>query len=264
MSHVAGRADDWSAVRDLTPARVGLGRAGGSAPTAAHLSFRAAHARARDAVGHTFDASAIAADLAAAGHASVVVASAAESRAEYVRRPDLGRTLADDSLATLRGLDAEPHDLAIVLCDGLSPRAIGQHGARLAAAIAASGQLDDWSIGVMSIVSNGRVAIGDEIGAALRARFVAVLIGERPGLSVPESIGLYLTFDPRPGRTDAERNCISNIHDQGLEVAAAVRQLANLAMRARLAGLTGVDLKDEDPMTFPSMEPRAASDTSVG
>ena len=149
----------------------------------------------------------------------------------------------------MQALDPDPCDLAIVLCDGLSPGAIERNGSTLAAAIASSALLRDWSIGVMAVITNGRVAVGDDVGAALRARFVAVLIGERPGLSVPESIGVYLTCDPGPGRNDAQRNCVSNIHDRGLPMDAAVRQIVGLAVRARLAGLTGVALKDRDPLT---------------
>ncbi len=261
MSEASGRAsgrpdgegsdarapDEWASIRELTPARVGLGRAGGSVPTRAHLAFRADHAQARDAVNRSFDGARIAAQLTEAGHRSVTVSSAAASREEYIRRPDLGRTLTPDHAATLRSVADGPCDLALVLCDGLSPRAIEQHAAALAAAIASSPLLSDWSFGPITVVTNGRVAIGDEIGAALRAQIVAVLIGERPGLSVPESIGVYLTFDPAPGRSDAQRNCISNIHDHGLTVEAAAGAVASLATRARLAGGSGVTLGLDRP-----------------
>ena len=234
--------DEWASIRELTPARVGLGRAGGSVPTrriwrsAPIMRKRATPSIAPSTVPR------IAAQLTEAGHRSVAVSSAAASRAEYIRRPDLGRTLTPDDAATLRSVADGPCDLALVLCDGLSPRAIEQHAAALAAAIASSPLLSAWSFGPITVVTNGRVAIGDEIGAALRARIVAVLIGERPGLSVPESIGVYLTFDPAPGRSDAQRNCISNIHDHGLTVEAAAGAVASLATRARLAGGSGVTL----------------------
>jgi ethanolamine ammonia-lyase small subunit len=195
-----------------------------------------------------FDGEAVAAELTATGHAAVALWSAAESRPEYIRRPDLGRTLSAASAASIGAGDRATCDLVIALCDGLSPGAMQGHGSALALAIATSEQLRGWTIGPITVVTNGRVAIGDEIGAALGARLVVVLIGERPGLSVPESIGAYLTFTPAPGRSDADRNCISNIHDHGLPIEAAARQIAALARRARLAGLTGVALKDDDPL----------------
>jgi ethanolamine ammonia-lyase small subunit len=239
--------DTWDALRAVTPARVALGRAGGSLPTAARLQFRADQARARDAVIHDFDAAGLAAALTESGHAVVALSSAAASREEYIRRPDLGRMLSDPSRTSLRALAAEPCDLAIVLCDGLSPLAVVRHGPALVAAIASSERLAGWSVGPIAVVSNGRVAVGDDVGSILRSRFVLVLIGERPGLSVPESVGAYLTFEPRPGRTDAQRNCVSNIHERGLAIDDAARRVVGLAVRASMLGLTGVGLNDDDP-----------------
>ena len=253
-------ADGWASIRELTRARVGLGRAGGSVPTAAHLAFRSDHARARDAVGHPFDPDELVRTFRTHGYPSIALRSAAMSRADYIARPDHGRTLADHSATELAAFGGERDDdaggrscdLAIVLCDGLSPRAVEQQGGGLALAIASSEQLQDWSLGAITVVTNGRVAIGDEIGAALGARIVVVLIGERPGLSVPESIGMYVTMDPAPGRTDAQRNCISNIHDHGLTTGEAARQLAQLVVRARAVGRTGVGLHVPDPLTLES------------
>jgi ethanolamine ammonia-lyase small subunit len=246
-------AVEWASIRELTRARVGLGRAGGSVPTAAHLAFRADHARARDAVHRSFDGDALVAALEAAGHPSMAVRSAATTRADYISRPDLGRALSDVSAADVASLGDvtrnRPCDLAIVLCDGLSPHAIALHGVALAQAFASSEQLRDSSIGVITVVTNGRVAIGDEIGAALGARIVVVLIGERPGLSVPESVGMYVTMDPTPERTDAQRNCISNVHAHGLTGDEAIRQLVQLVIRARVAGATGVGLHAQEPLT---------------
>lgn len=245
-------ADDRPSIRELTRARVGLGRAGGSIPTAALLAFRADHAQARDAVHRSFDGDRLVRMLEAAGHPSVAVRSAAASRRDYIARPELGRTLSVDgslALALLRAASSDRFfDLAIVLCDGLSPRATELHGGALAAAIASSERLRDWSIGPMTVVTNGRVAIGDEIGAALGARMVVVVIGERPGLSAPESVGLYVTIDPAPGRTDAQRNCISNIHAHGLSYEEATRALVQLVVRARIEGATGVRLEGQEPM----------------
>ncbi len=239
--------DAWDAIRSVTPARVALGRAGGSLPTAAQLQLRADHARARDAVNHGFDAARVAADLTAAGHTAVALSSAAASREEYIRRPDLGRVLSESSRATLRALVGEPCDMAIVLCDGLSPFAVERHGPGLVDALASNERMKDWSMAPITVVSNGRVAVGDDVGSHLGARLVVVLIGERPGLSVAESVGAYLTFQPASGRTDAERNCVSNIHDRGLSIADAARRIVGLAVRASMLGLTGVGLNDEDP-----------------
>jgi ethanolamine ammonia-lyase small subunit len=155
--------------------------------------------------------------------------------------------LSDPSRTSLRALAAEPCDLAIVLCDGLSPRAVERHGPALVEAIASSERLAEWSLGPIAVVSNGRVAVGDDVGTILRSRFVLVLIGERPGLSVPESVGAYLTFEPGPGRTDAQRNCVSNIHERGLAIDDAARRVVGLAVRASMLGLTGVGLNDDDP-----------------
>jgi ethanolamine ammonia-lyase small subunit len=137
--------------------------------------------------------------------------------------------------------------LAIVLCDGLSPLAVERHGLALVDAITSSERLAQWSPGPVAVVSNGRVAIGDDVGSILRSQFVLVLIGERPGLSVAESVGAYLTYGPTRGRTDAQRNCVSNIHDRGLSIDAAARRIVGLAVRALELGLTGVGLNDEDP-----------------
>ncbi len=232
---------------DCTPARVGLGRVGGSVPTAAHLQFRADHARARDAVRHGFDSDAVVATLADAGLETIALTSAAGSRADYIRRPDLGRSLSGDASERVAQLGSTDHDLSIVLCDGLSPGAVERYGPDLVEQIASSGRLEGWSTTPVAVVCNGRVAIGDQIGDLLGARIVVVLIGERPGLTISESVGAYVTLGPHVGRTDAERNCISNIHVRGLAVDEAARRIVSLVVRARIAGVTGVALDDEDP-----------------
>ncbi len=230
----------WADLRRFTPARVALGRAGNGLPTAAHLAFQADHAAARDAVHAELDTARLAADLEAAGLPSQVVHSACPDRRTYLLRPDLGRRLAEgeaDKLAPSPGI-------AFVVADGLSATAAQRHAAPLLAQVLpALGQS-----GPIVIARQGRVALGDEIGAALGAEAVAVLIGERPGLSTPDSLGVYLTWQPRPGRTDAERNCISNIRPEGLPIAEAAAKLLWLIGAMRQLRLTGVALKDEQPV----------------
>ena len=227
----------WRDLRRFTPARIALGRAGNGLPTAAHLAFQAAHAAARDAVHAELDIDTLAADLAAAGLSSTTVHSACPDRRTYLLRPDLGRRLADNQPLT------PAPGIAFVICDGLSATAVQRHAAPLLAQVMPSlGQ-----IGPVVIARQGRVALGDAIGAALGAQAVVVLIGERPGLSSPDSLGAYLTWQPRPGRSDAERNCISNIRPEGLAIADAGEKLLWLIGAMRRLGLTGVALKDEQP-----------------
>jgi ethanolamine ammonia-lyase small subunit len=229
----------WRNLRRYTPARIALGRAGNAQPTAAHLAFQAAHAAARDAVHAELDIPALTAALAAAGLPSQVVRSACPDRHTYLLRPDLGRRLHDADRAILT---PAPGRLAFVVCDGLSALAVQRHAAPLLAELARA-------LGPCPIViaTQGRVALGDEIGAALEAEAVAVLIGERPGLSTPDSLGAYLTWQPRPGRSDAERNCVSNIRPEGLPIPHAAAKLRWLIGEMRRLRLTGIGLKDEQP-----------------
>ena len=227
----------WRDLRRFTPARIALGRAGNGLPTAAHLAFQSAHAAARDAVHAELNTETLAADLAAAGLSSTIVLSACPDRRTYLLRPDLGRRLAENPL-----LSRAP-GIAFVICDGLSATAVQCHAAPLLAQVMPSlGQF-----GPVVIARQGRVALGDAIGAALGAQAVIVLIGERPGLSSPDSLGAYLTWQPRPGRSDAERNCISNIRPEGLAIADAGEKLLWLIGAMRRLGLTGIGLKDEQP-----------------
>jgi ethanolamine ammonia-lyase small subunit len=219
----------WSDLRRHTGARVALGRVGNAVPTAAHLAFQADHAAARDAVHTPLDVAAL---QAALGLASQVVHSAAPDRARYLRRPDLGRRLATDTVIV-----PVPDCLAIVIGDGLSAIAAQSHAPGLIAALGHAGPV--------VIATQARVALGDDIGARLAARAVLVLIGERPGLSSADSLGAYLTWQPRIGRTDAERNCVSNIRPGGLGIAEAAFRIRWLIERMQMAGLTGVALKDE-------------------
>jgi ethanolamine ammonia-lyase small subunit len=240
--------DPWQPLRRLTAARIALGRAGSSLPTGAHLDFQLAHAAARDAVRHRADLEAIAAALAVDGRPALLAASAARDLEGYLHRPDLGRRLAPESAATLAAAAAEgPWDLALVVTDGLSGLAVERHAAPLASRVASERLAAGWRVAPVVVVRHGRVALGDEIGEALGARLVAVLIGERPGLSAPDSLGIYVTWAPRKGRTDAERNCISNVRAEGMPVPDAARKLAWLLDEARRRELTGVALKDVAP-----------------
>jgi ethanolamine ammonia-lyase small subunit len=247
----------WRDLRRYTPARVALGRAGNGLPTAAHLDFQAAHAAARDAVHASLDIAALTTALDAAGIAAMAVRSTAPDRQTYLLRPDLGRRLDPADAARL---EPTPGCFALVVCDGLSAVAVQQHAApllaRLVPDLRARGQL----VPPVVIATQGRVALGDDIGAALGASAVAVLIGERPGLSAADSMGVYLTWQPRRGRTDAERNCISNIRPQGLPPQAAAAKLLWLIDRMFALGLTGVGLKDEQPQVAPGVRPQLADD----
>jgi ethanolamine ammonia-lyase small subunit len=241
--------DPWAALRALTPARIALGRAGQSLPTRAHLEFQLDHARARDAVHQALDARRLGDALAVSGLETLEVRSAAADRATYLQRPDLGRRLEPASRDTLTAA-AEPDgvDAVLVVADGLSARAAQSHAPPLLAALVPRLREAGWRLAPAVIALQARVALGDEIGALLRARLLLVLLGERPGLSAPDSLGAYLTWDPRPGRTDAERNCVSNIRPEGLAPELAVDRLYHLMLEAARRRLVGVTLKADDPM----------------
>jgi ethanolamine ammonia-lyase small subunit len=231
-------------LRELTPARVGLGRAGASMPTEALLAFTLDHARARDAV-HAAFASRLMTELAGLGLNALEVASQAPGRRDYLRRPDLGRMLDAGSRRSLADRRGDPCELAVVIGDGLSPAAVNVHAVELVRNLGARLAEAGIGVGIVVVASGARVALGDEIGAALGARMVVMLIGERPGLSAPDSLGAYLTFRPRIGLTDAERNCISNIHGAGLSYDEAAFKIAWLVREGLARRLTGVALKDE-------------------
>ncbi|MGC4990042.1 ethanolamine ammonia-lyase subunit EutC [Nocardia salmonicida] len=232
--------DFWRDLRGSTQARIGLGRTGDALPTTDVLALRAAHAAARDAVHLPLDVESLTEQIAAVGLGTpVTVASRAADRAEYLRRPDLGRL--PDNLTAVPDTGA---DIGFVLADGLSPLALTDHAPGLLAALAT--ELGDrYTLAPPVVATQARVALGDHIAEAMGVRTVLVLIGERPGLSVADSLGIYLTHLPRPGRADAERNCISNIHPpDGLTYADAARVVAGLVAGARALGRSGVDLKD--------------------
>jgi ethanolamine ammonia-lyase small subunit len=222
-----------------TSARVGLTRAGRSLATHEVLDFQLAHAQARDAVHAELDVPSLLSGVRERGLAVCLLKSAAADRAEYLRHPDLGRRLSKESAAKLV---ASPCHIAFVITDGLSALAVTRHALLLLDALLPL-LSSEWSVGPICVVEQGRVAIGDSIGNTLQAKVSVVLIGERPGLSSPDSLGVYITWDPRPGRSDAERNCISNIRPEGLEYAAAARMLAFYLHEALRQKLTGVNLK---------------------
>lgn len=249
----------WDDLRATTQARIGLGRVGDGLPTRRVLEFRQAHAVARDAVHDPLDVDALVKELVGSGRgipmrdaredpvpdgrfrlgSPVVVTSRAPDRATYLRRPDLGRLPAD-----LSGVPATGADVGFVLADGLSARALQTHGPALLRALVEA-LPEDLTLAPPVIATQARVGLGDHIGAALGVRTVLVLIGERPGLSVADSLGVYLTHRPEPGRADSDRNCVSNIHAPGgLPYEAAARVVSGLIAGARRLGRSGVDLKD--------------------
>jgi ethanolamine ammonia-lyase small subunit len=253
----------WEGLRRFTDARIALGRAGHSQPTAAHLAFQLAHAQARDAVHLPLDTGAVASDLQALGMEVLRLHSAAPDRASYLQRPDWGRRLDEGSRDRLGAWrqdpdDATPFDLCFVIADGLSALAVMQSAAPLLTHLTKRLREDaqtGWRWGPVAIVEQGRVAIGDEIARGLRARCVVVLIGERPGLSSPDSLGIYFTWAPQAGTTDAQRNCISNVRAQGLPLQQAAERLHALLGEARRRQISGIALKDETDTGSPALEP---------
>ncbi|MEA1079867.1 ethanolamine ammonia-lyase subunit EutC [Marinobacter qingdaonensis] len=244
----------WRALRRYTDARIGLGRAGVSLPTSELLAFQLAHARARDAVHFPLDRGSLLAALAGLGPIGgraepLVVNSQAEDRLTYLQRPDLGRRLSDAGRQALTKAQDDGEsgpDLAVVVVDGLSSAAVQANVAPFLTCLlpALAEQARPMALAPLTVVQKGRVAIGDEIGALLRARMVVVLIGERPGLSSPDSLGIYLTFGPHAGLSDAHRNCISNVRPAGLSFEDASQRLLYLIREADRLKLSGVGLKD--------------------
>jgi ethanolamine ammonia-lyase small subunit len=239
----------WHAWRAATPARLALGRAGNGMPTDETLRFGWAHAMARDAIHATLDAQALEHALHAQGWAVMRARSRAGDRTTYLRRPDLGRQLDADDAARLRERagPGDASEVCLVVGDGLSSLAIERHAAPMLAALRRR-LPPDTRFAPVVIATQARVALADEIGELFGARLLVMLIGERPGLSSPDSLGLYLTHAPRRGRHDAERNCISNVRAEGLSYDAAAFKLAWLMREALRRGLTGVGLKDESDL----------------
>jgi ethanolamine ammonia-lyase small subunit len=251
-------ANPWRDLRRFTDARIGLGRAGISLPTSAMLDFQLSHAQARDAVSFPLDITAMANELSTINALSHIdpplnVHSQAIDRVTYLQRPDLGRKLDENGRTKLlnymkdKQADAQAqHDLAIVVVDGLSSLAVQKNATPFISELLKQLQTEEltYNIAPITLVEQGRVAIGDDIGELLNAQTVMVLIGERPGLSSPDSLGLYLTWEPKTGLNDASRNCISNIRPAGLNYTEAARRAMYLLLEAKKLGLTGVNLKD--------------------
>lgn len=237
--------DPWQFLRPLTPARIAQGRTGHSLPTTALLAFQLGHARARDAVFAALDFSVLIPQLEATGLPVLQLHSAAPDRQIYLQRPDLGRQLNEDSRQHLADTQPFGCTLSIVLADGLSATAVNRHAPAVVAGLVATAQQLGWSLGPLAVVQQGRVAVADEVAHALRAEMVVLLIGERPGLSSPDSLGAYLTYGPRPGLTDESRNCISNIRPEGLNTDGAIQKIVYLLSQFRIRKLSGVQVKDE-------------------
>ncbi|HEY3567822.1 MAG TPA: ethanolamine ammonia-lyase subunit EutC [Thermoanaerobaculia bacterium] len=240
--------DPWEHLAALTPARVALGRAGSGLPTRELLRFELAHAQARDAVGEALDATSLRAELLVTGLPVLHVTSRAADRRTYLQRPDLGRRL-DEASARELAAAGGTSDLAVVIADGLSALAVLRYAAPTVAALLPL--LDGLRIAPLVLATQGRVALADEVGALLGARLALILLGERPGLSSPDSLGAYLTFAPRVGCLDSQRNCVSNIRSEGLPPDRAARKLAWLIREALRRELTGVGLTDESERALP-------------
>lgn len=239
--------DPWQALKQFTDARIALGHAGVSLPTKPLLEFQLAHAQARDAVHTAMDSQRIAAHFHS--YNSHIVCSAANNRSTYLQRPDLGRVLNDESRQRLQSPANSAHtasDLTIVIADGLSATAMNRNAIPFTDALLnqLQNELPQINIGAVIIAEQARVALGDDIASLLNSRAVVVLIGERPGLSSPDSLGIYFTQNPQPGLTDERRNCISNVREAGLSYDDAARRLLYLLNEGQRLGTSGVSLKD--------------------
>ncbi len=237
--------DPWLTLKRFTDARIGLGRSGAGMPTREVLNFSMAHAQARDAVKTPIDWSMIEKELAGIGLDTLRIASAATDRDTYLRRPDLGRRLGAESRQALSEISPSETDLVLIVGDGLSSTAVTANAVKTIAAFLPYARKSGWRLGPVLLATQARVALSDDAGEFLKARAAVMLIGERPGLSSPDSLGAYLTWEPRVGRKDGERNCISNIRTGGLSVDEAAYKIAWLLREAFRRRLTGVSLKDE-------------------
>jgi ethanolamine ammonia-lyase small subunit len=242
--------DPWERLRQFTQARIAQGRAGYGVRTASLLEFQLAHAQARDAVHLPWDIESFADGVVGSGFQPVMLSTPVQDRMQYLKRPDLGRVLDAASRDRLLGVAGQPIDVALTFSNGLSSTAMEAHGLALLRAITAAFQSDSeassWSIGPVCLVPDGRVALSDEIGRLLKARLAIIVVGERPGLSAADSLGIYMTYNPNPANTDAERNCISNVRPpEGMSCEDAAAKLLYLSRQAMQRRLSGVGLKDD-------------------
>ncbi|MCB1178008.1 MAG: ethanolamine ammonia-lyase subunit EutC, partial [Leptospiraceae bacterium] len=237
-------SDSWEELKRFTDARIAMGRAGVSIPTAKLLSFQLAHAKARDSIYRELDCESLKKSLKQIKLDSILLNSNANNKITYLKNPELGRSLDEPSKKELKKLKISKPELSIILADGLSARAVEENSIPFIKELI-SILPKDWKLSPISIVTGGRVAVGDEVGEILKSKFSLILIGERPGLSSPNSLGAYLTINPRKGRKDSERNCISNIRPEGLSHKNAAKKAAYLLKKALELGLTGVNLKDD-------------------
>jgi len=245
MQPTPAQPDDWEFLRTYTPARIAPGRAGHSLPTKALLDFNLDHARARDAVHSALNVEAVWGKLRVLPLEIVPLKSKAKTRQEYLLRPDFGRTLSEESREKLLAFDSPGYTLGIIVADGLSAQAVENHAVPLLEKLVPACRELGWTLAPLGLVEQGRVAVADEIGALLKVELVVILLGERPGLSSPDSLGAYLTYAPRPGLSDEARNCVSNIRPEGLNYELAAAKLVWLLSEMKTRRLSGVNLKDE-------------------
>ncbi len=236
--------DEWASLKEFTAARIALGRTGTAEPLQSLLAFRLAHANARDAVYAVLDQAMLLQELQTLQQAAFTLTTRAASRSEYLQYPDRGRRLHARSTAQLHEFGSTGYDVCLVLADGLSATAINNHAISVLKLLRPLFDNARLSVAPVCIVQEGRVAIGDECGYLLQAKLVVVLIGERPGLSSPDSLGAYLTYRPAPGLTDESRNCISNIRPEGLRYQAAAEKIFFLINESLRLQLSGIGLKD--------------------
>jgi ethanolamine ammonia-lyase small subunit len=244
IQRISVQPDPWAELKAYTAARIALGRTGTAEPLQAMLQFRLAHANARDAVYAVLDQPSLLQELRLLQQAAFVLHTQAAGRNEYLQYPDRGRQLQEKSADELKAFNSTGYDICLVLADGLSATAINTHANPVLKLLLPLFEKAGLSVAPVCVVQEGRVAIGDECGNLLHARLVAVLIGERPGLSSPDSLGVYLTYQPVPGLTDESRNCISNIRPEGLNYSAAAEKIFFMIRESLRLQLSGVALKD--------------------
>jgi ethanolamine ammonia-lyase small subunit len=238
--------DAWISLRRYTQARIALGRAGHAVPTQALLDFQLAHAQARDAVHFPWNISAFAEQVHNLGEEVIILDTPVASRSEYLSRPDLGRMLNQESRIQLANIKHDAAEIVLIVTNGLSSTAINRHGISLLQAIVKAFRSKPFTIAPIILIANSRVALSDEIGSAFSAKLVIIIVGERPGLSAADGLGIYLTYNPRQGNTDAERNCISNVRPpEGMSYADAAAKLLYLSEESIRRGISGVGLKDD-------------------